>query len=64
MTRSRLLWFVAVTTLTTPLLLATYRDGGDLTAQVWVSALGTAAVIALVIALLWGRPRQRGERDQ
>ncbi|WP_133116355.1 hypothetical protein [Amycolatopsis antarctica] len=58
MTRSRLLWFVFMVPLTTPLLLAAYREG-DLTGSTWCAALATATGIGLVNALLWGKGRSQ-----
>ena len=54
-TRSRLMWFGGVLLLITPLMLATYRDGGELTSDATLTALGVAALIAAGTALLFGK---------
>lgn len=55
--RSRILWFLSILVLTTPLLLATFRGDGDLTPQVWSSSLGIAAAIGVGIAWIFGKGR-------
>lgn len=55
MTRSRLLWFAGIFVLIVPILVAVYRDGGELGAEVLLWAVGTGGAIAVVNALIWGK---------
>ncbi|MDT0380457.1 hypothetical protein E4198_09075 [Streptomyces sp. RKND-216] len=55
MTRSRVLWFLLVLPLVTPLLLAAFAEGDGLTRQVWADSITVAVAIAVGNALIWGK---------
>lgn len=55
MTRSRVLWFLSVLLLATPILLATFGRHNGLTVDVWGNSLVVAAGIATANALVWGK---------
>jgi ABC-type transport system involved in cytochrome c biogenesis permease component len=55
MTRSRVLWFLLVLPLVTPLLLAAFRENEGLTSEVWANSITVAAAIAAGNALIWGK---------
>ncbi len=55
MTRSRVLWFLLVLPLATPILLAAFREDDGLTRDVWANSITVAAAIAIGNALVWGK---------
>jgi hypothetical protein len=55
MTRNRVLWFILIVALTTPVLLAAFRGNEGLTVDVWGNSLVFAAAIATGNALVWSR---------
>lgn len=56
-TLSRALWFAGIFVLTAPVLLAVFRDGGELTGKVWGLSIATALVLAITVALVFGKGR-------
>lgn len=55
MTRNRVLWFILIVALTTPVLLAAFRGNAGLTVDVWGNSLVFATAIATGNALVWSR---------
>ena len=59
MTPSRVAWFLGTLVLITPILLAAFSGGDEVTGPVILESLAWATGIAMVQALLWGKARRR-----